>query len=124
MTDKILLSIVEMGGYGNLQSLYERTGYTVETVTTMRKAMSLAKKIKPVVIVAEFNYQSDFRDRTSNLESLLATVQRLPDTRVLVIYEKEYVKKFEKMQEVFPVYASFSLPIDIVALEKCLQEIR
>lgn len=124
MTDKILLSIVEMGGYGNLQSLYERTGYTVETVTTMRKAMILAKKLKPVVIVAEFNYQSDFRDRTSNLESLLATVQRLPDTRVLVIYEKEYVQKFEKMQEVFPVYASFSLPIDIAALEKCLQEIR
>ncbi len=121
MTDKTLLSIIEMGGYGNLQPLYERAGYTVETVTAMRKAMSLAKKLKPLVIVAEFNYQSDFRDRTSNLESLLATVQRLPDTRVVVIYEKEFVQKFEKMQEVFPVHAAFSLPIDMAALEKCLR---
>lgn len=123
MTDKILLSIVEMGGYGNLQPLYERAGYRVETVTAMRKAMTLAKKLRPAVIVAEFNYQSDFRDRTSSLESLLATVQRLPDTRVIVIYEQEYVEKFEKLQEVFPVYASFSLPIDTAALEKCLHGI-
>jgi hypothetical protein len=50
----------------------------------MRKAMSTIKKAKPRVIVAEFNFQSDFRDRTSSLESMMSVVERLPETRVIV----------------------------------------
>ena len=83
-----LLSIIELGGYPNFTPLYEELGYNVEIATRMRKALGLLKKQQPDVIVAEFNFQSDFRDRTSSLESLLAVVQRLPDTRVIVFYEK------------------------------------
>ena len=79
-----LLSIIELGGYPNFTPLYEELGYNVEIATRMRKALGLLKKQQPDVIVAEFNFQSDFRDRTSSLESLLAVVQRLPDTRVIV----------------------------------------
>ena len=86
---KRLLSIIELGGYPNLTPLYKDLGFEVEIATRMRKALGILKKYQPDGIVAEFNFQSDFRDRTSSLESLLAVVQRLPATRVVVFYEKE-----------------------------------
>jgi hypothetical protein len=85
-----LLSIIELGGYPNFTPLYQQAGYAVESVTSVRKALGLLKKIHPDVIVAEFNFQSDFRDRTSSLESLLAVVQRSPKTKVIVFYENEH----------------------------------
>ena len=71
-----LLSVVELGGYPNFQPLYQRLDYAVQQVNTSRKAIAEIKRSPPDVIVAEFNYQSDFRDRTSSLESLLAAVER------------------------------------------------
>lgn len=73
--------------------------------------------------MAEFNYQSDFRDRTSNLETLMAVVQRLPDTQVIVFYEKEYAHPFQKLRDRFPLYQIFAFPVDESALESCLQRI-
>ncbi|HSH30240.1 MAG TPA: hypothetical protein VK971_10065, partial [Thiohalobacter sp.] len=87
MSKPVLLSIIELGGYPNFASLYQRLGCEVIVEGSMRKALAAARKRQPRVIVAEFNFQSDFRDRTSSLESLLAVVQRLPGTRVIVFYE-------------------------------------
>ena len=73
-------------------------------MVSVRKALGLFKKsLQPDVVVAEFNFQSDFRDRTSSLESLLAVVQRNPQTRVIVFYEKEYEHQFDKLRAAFPV---------------------
>ena len=79
-----LLSVTELGGYPNFAPLYESAGYAVTSVVSVRRALGLLKTLQPDVVVAEFNYQSDFRDRTSSLESLLAVVQRSPQTRVIV----------------------------------------
>ena len=78
MAKPVLLSIVEMGGYPDFRPLYQRAGFDVVVEHRMRKAMSVIKKVRPRVIVAEFNFQSDFRDRTSSLESMLSVVERLP----------------------------------------------
>jgi len=67
MTKPVLLSVVEIGGYPNFSQIYQRAGFDVVIETRMRKAMSTIKKRQPAVIVAEFNFQSDFRDRTSSL---------------------------------------------------------
>ena len=75
---RTLLSITELGGYPNFTPLYENAGYAVTSVVSVRKALGLIKQSCPDVMVAEFNFQSDFRDRTSSLESLLAVVQRKP----------------------------------------------
>lgn len=117
----LLVSIIEAGGYQNLLPLYIRLGYQVETVHQMRKAMSLLKKTKPAAIVAEFNFQSDFRDRTSSLESLLATVQRLQlDTRVVIFYEKQYAAQFKRLRDCYADIKAIPFPIDETALEETL----
>ena len=120
---KILLSIVELGGYPNFASLYQQVGYEVVSVISVRKAMSEIKCRPPAVIVAEFNFQSDFRDRTSSLESLLSVVQRLPDTKVIIFYETERISNLDKLLAVFPVYATLPYPIDAGKLEEALQQV-
>jgi DNA-binding NtrC family response regulator len=116
-----LLSIIELGGYPNFTPLYQQAGYTVESVASVRKALGLLKKISPDVIVAEFNFQSDFRDRTSSLESLLAAVQRSPKTKVIVFYEKDHAHQLTRLTNQYPIHATLAFPIDPVQLEQSLQ---
>ncbi|MCW8874648.1 MAG: hypothetical protein OQK27_02765 [Gammaproteobacteria bacterium] len=120
----LLLSIVELGGYPNFTPLYQRAGFQVMMEHNMRKALAAIKKKKPAVIVAEFNYQSDFRDRTSSLESMLATAQHNPGTRIVVFYEKEVAHQFEKLRASHQIDAVFSFPIDEVELEACIRGFR
>lgn len=117
----LLLSIIELGGYPDFKPLYQQAGFTVESVASVRKAISLLKTLKPDVIVAEFNFQSDFRDRTSSLESLLATVQRLPDAKVIVFYEKDFAHQLARLTAQFPVFATLAFPIDTTQLEAALR---
>jgi DNA-binding NtrC family response regulator len=118
-----LLSIIELGGYPNFAPLYLEAGFEVLAVRSLRKALAAMKKTHPKVIVAEFNYQSDFRDRTSNLESLLAAVQRRPKTKVIVFYESQYLHQFERVRSRFSIYAALSYPIDADALRAHLKAI-
>ncbi|WP_455196476.1 hypothetical protein [Kaarinaea lacus] len=111
-----LLAIVEQGGYPNFKPLYQASGYTVWMEHAMRKAMAVVRKEKPDVIVAEFNYQSNFRDRTSSLESLLATVERMQQTdakeiSVIVFYENEYQHQLQKLQAMFKNFVAIAYPI-------------
>jgi hypothetical protein len=117
---KLLLSIIELGGYPNFTPLYESLGYTVVIETRMRKAIAFLKRHTPDIIVAEFNFQSDFRDRTSSLESLLAVVQRLSATRVIVFYEREFSPQFEKLRSRLPVHYALAFPVEEAALREVL----
>ena len=119
----LLLSIVELGGYLNYTSLYQQKGFAVEQVNSMRKATKLLKKIKPAVIVAEFNFQSDFRDRTSSLETLMATVQQLPDCKVIVFYEQDQRPQLERLLAVFDIFSTLSFPIKETTLSDTLDQI-
>lgn len=116
---KLLLSIVELGGYPDFTPLYQRLGYQVAQERSMRKVLQFLKKNTPAVIVAEFNFQSDFRDRTSSLESLMAVVQRMPDTRVIVFYDKEQSHQLARLTERFPL-TTLAFPIHETVLENAL----
>lgn len=120
---RTLLSIVELGGYPDFGSLYRSFGYQVVTESRIRKAIGYLKRNTPDVIVAEFNFQSDFRDRSSNLESLLAVVQRLPDTRVIVFYDQEFQLQFARLNERLPVYRGLAFPVEEAQLRNVLEEI-
>lgn len=118
----VLLSIIEIGGYPNFSALYQQKGFAVEQVESMRKASKLLKKVKPAVVVAEFNFQSDFRDRTSSLETLMAMVQRIPDCKVIVFYEQEQRPQLERLLAVSEVFATLTFPIDQAALSTVLDK--
>ena len=121
--ENLLLSIVELGGYPDFAPLYIEYDYEVAMEKTMRKAIGFLKKQQPAVIVAEFNFQSDFRDRTSSLESLLAVVQRLSGTNVIVFYDREYLPQFDKLRARLPVHSAIAFPIERVELKNCLQSL-
>jgi hypothetical protein len=118
-TEKLLLSIIERGGYPDFTPLYERMGYSVARETSMRKVLQFLKKNTPTVIVAEFNFQSDFRDRTSSLESLMAVVQRFADTRVVVFYDREYAHQLARLEARFPL-VTLAFPLTEAALQQVL----
>jgi len=90
-------------------------------VVSQRKAQAVLKKRLPDIIVAEYNFQSDFRDRTSNLETLMARLQRHPEVQVICIYQAEYRHKLDVMLARFPVFAALPLPVDEVTMEETLR---
>ncbi len=117
----ILLAVSEIGGYPNFTDLYEKLGYQVITETSMRKVLKLLKKKMPDVIVAEFNYQSDFRDRTSSLESMMSVVQRSQDAKVIIFYDKEYKEQLAKLEARYTLSQTLAFPIDSHELEKAIK---
>ena len=119
-----LLAIVELGGYPNFTALYQRLGFDATFVNSQRKALGYLKKHVPDVIVAEYNFQSDFRDRTSNLETLMARLQGNAGTRVVVFYQPEHTHKFDLLRQRFPVAAALSFPITASAMETALLRMR
>ncbi len=112
MAEKLLMAIVELGGYPDFTPVYEQAGYQVTTLRTVRKAIQALKQARPQVIVAEFNFQSDFRDRTSSLESLLAMAERIPECRVVVFYEQEYRHQLDRLCQQYQLHAMLPFPID------------
>ena len=99
---KLLLAVSEIGGYPNFTPMYESLGYEVITETSMRKVLKLLKKKMPQIVVAEFNYQSDFRDRTSSLESMMSVIQRnslhSPEAKVVIFYDEEHKEQLAKLE--------------------------
>lgn len=118
-----LLAIIEMGGYPNFMPLYQSMGFSVEVVNSMRKARTFLKKETPDVVVAEYNFQSQFRDRTSNLETLMAVLQKHGGPRVIAFYEKETRHKLDQLTERFPLHATLTYPVQEEALRDALASV-
>ena len=121
--ERFLLSIVELGGYPDFGPLYKRYGYTTRVVFSMSKALALLKKLKPHVVVAEFNYQSDFRDRTSSLESLIAVAQQNPQMNLIVFYEHEFAHQFDKLCDRYQFFATFQYPVKEAHIKTALDRL-
>ena len=117
----VLLSIIELGGYPDFSGLYRDNGYEVVITDSVRKAVKLIRKHKPAVIVAEFNFQSDFRDRTSSLETVFSSLQGVAEANVIVFYEKEYRHQFERLLSQFKVFEAIEFPIDADRLDEALK---
>lgn len=116
-----LLGIVELGGYPNLIPLYQALGIAFEVVSSQRKAQSALKKRIPDIIVSEYNFQSDFRDRTSNLETLMAVLQRYPRVKVICFYLPEHKHKLDVLTARFSIFEAIPYPVDSGAVEAALR---
>jgi DNA-binding NtrC family response regulator len=118
-----LLSIIEFGGYPDFSALYRQAGFEVVHTDSVRKAVKLIRQHKPAVLVAEFNFQSDFRDRTSSLETLISSSQGVSDVSMIVFYEKEFRQHYEKFLARHTVFESLEFPIDEQRLTRTLERI-
>jgi len=117
---KTLLAVIEFIAHGRLHGLYKELGFEVATEWRVRKAVSLVRKMKPDVIVADFYFQSDFRDRLSNLESLLAAAQPLKETRILVLYDPQDAHALDRVRQRMRIDAALPVPVSDQALKDVL----
>ena len=116
-----LLMVNAFIGTAGYKKLYQELGYAVVSEWSERKAIALLRKSPPAVIVADFYHQTDFRDRLSNLESLLAAAQSLPATRILVFYEAAHQAVLDKVGARLRIDAALPLPVDEGRLRATLQ---
>jgi len=115
-----LLMVNAFIGTAGYKKLYQELGYAVVTEWSERKAIALLRKSPPAVIVADFYHQTDFRDRLSNLESLLATAQGAPGTRILVFYEPAHQAALDKVRQRLRIDTALPLPVDEAVLRTTL----
>lgn len=115
-----LLMVNAFIGTAGYKKLYQELGYAVVTEWSERKAISLLRKSPPAVIVADFYHQTDFRDRLSNLESLLAAAQATP-ARILVLYEASHQAALDKVSARLRIDAALPLPVQEDQLRSTLQ---
>jgi len=121
MSAPTLLMVNAFIGTANFKKLYQELGYAVVTEWSERKAIALVRKMPPAVIVADFFHQTDFRDRLSNLESLLATAQASPETRIMVFYEPAHQTVLDKVAARLRIDAALTLPVDEGKLRGALE---
>lgn len=119
---KKLLSMVEFIGHAKLPKLYQQLGFEVSNEWQARKAISLLRKNKPDVLVADFYFQADFRDRLSNLESLLATAQPMADIKILVFYEPQNQAVLDKVRARLRIDVALPIPVNEAELEAVLRQ--
>lgn len=117
----VILSILELGGYPDFSRLYQSLGYDPVIMPSMRKATRFLKSHDVDIIVAEFNFQSDFRDRSSQLETLMASIAQKPQIEVVVFYDMEQSHLLNRVTDHFNFLATLSYPIDEAALETLLR---
>ena len=116
----LLLMVNAFIGTASYKALYQQLGYDVMIEYSERKAISLIKKTPPDVIVADFFHQADFRDRLSNLESLLASAQRKPATRILVFYDPAHQDMLDKVRQRMRIDVAMTLPVQEAELAATL----
>ncbi len=74
------------------------------------------------MVVAEFHFDPDLRDRMGNLESLCATLQRYaPEARLIVFIDKAHRPRLERVMERYPVFAALDYPLDTDLLSAALE---
>ncbi len=117
----VLISILELGGYPDFTRLYQSLGYEAHLLPSMRKATKFIKKNRVNTIIAEFNFQSDFRDRSSQVETLMACLAQTPDVDVIIFYDKDQQHQFDRLAERFHFKAALPYPIEEQDIKNVLQ---
>lgn len=118
---KKLLAVVEFLEHAKLSARYQQLGYSVSTECQVRKAIAALRKAQPDVIVADFYSQPDFRDRVSNLESLLAAAQAMPQVKILVLYEPPNQTALDRVRSRLRIDVALTMPVKETELMTQLQ---
>lgn len=115
-----LLAVVEFLAHNRLKAVYEAAGFRVHSEFAVRKAIAWLRKNRPAWVVADFYFQPDFRDRVSNLESLLATLQSMPEVKILVLYDPAHQTALDKVRQRFRIDHALPMPVQDEVLRQVL----
>lgn len=121
MSKNRLLFFVDEGGFDDYTPMFIQLGFEVDFEDSQRKAVKLAKKNQYQVLVAEFSYNPEFRDRVSNIESLLATLESYsPDVKIVVVYDKINQIQLNQLKQRYKIDATLSFPVDKQTIKNCV----
>jgi DNA-binding NtrC family response regulator len=122
LVSKNLLFIIEQGGFPVYADEYKKAGYDVTVAQSVRKGLAELKRQSPDLICAEMNCDPNFRDRVSNLEPVLATVQSLhPSTQVIVFVEEENLPKVDILRQRFNIFDALTYPLNMEEILSSLE---
>ena len=113
MTTPKLLFFVDEGGFDDFTPIFNSMGYEVDFEDSQRKAVKLAKKNTYQSVVAEFSYNPEFRDRVSNIESLLATLESFsPDAKIILLYDDINQPQLEQLKHRYSISKVLKFPVN------------
>ncbi len=108
-----LLFFVDEGGFEDFTPVFIQMGFEVDFEDSQRKAVKLAKKNTYQVLVAEFSHNPEFRDRVSNIESLLATLEsHSPSAKIIIVYDTINQPQLNQLKQRYKMDATLSFPVD------------
>jgi hypothetical protein len=123
MNNNKLLFFVDEGGFEDFTPMFVKMGFMVDFEDSQRKAIKLAKKNVYQTVVAEFSYNPEFRDRVSNIESLLATLEaHSPTANIVVLYDELNQAQFKQLKARYHIGCSLKFPVDKLVLKGALQK--
>ncbi len=125
---KTLLSIIESPLHPDFSALYERQGYELTYVQSMRRAIAWLKRTsveRPVdVVVAEFFYgwgNNYAGVNISNMDVMLWSLQKFaPNAKVIVMVDKRERQYVGKLNEILPLHAVLVHPVSKKQMEAVL----
>jgi hypothetical protein len=116
-----LLFFVDEGGFDDFTPLFVSLGFDVDFEDSQRKAVKLAKKNTYQVLVAEFIYNPEFRDRVSNIESLLATLEgHSPEVKIIILYDEINQSQLNQLKQRYRMDATLTFPVDEKTIQDCI----
>ena len=120
-----ILFVIELGGFPLQLDDLLSAGHEVEYINSMRKAISLLKTFQPDIIITEFQYTSQFRDRYSNLDTILTQiVSRSPHTKMIALVEREQQTHFERLKSRFDnIHDELYFPVEDVDIKKAISRL-
>ena len=115
MVKPILYTVVQSRFHPRLTDFYTEQGFEEKVFTSTRKVMSALKKESPAYLVADFiyGYSNNYAGvNISNLDVMLMAMQRYsPDTKVIVLAQKQEVQYVDKLNDIFPLLHILTLPV-------------
>jgi len=116
-----LLFFVDEGGFDDFTPLFVSLGFDVDFEDSQRKAVKLAKRNNYQVLVAEFSYNPEFRDRVSNIESLLATLEgHSPEVKIIILYDEINQSQLNQLKQRYRMDATLTFPVDEKTIQDCI----
>jgi DNA-binding NtrC family response regulator len=120
-SNRNLLFFIDEGGFEDPSNLFTKLGYTVTIENNPRKVNKLAKKNTYDVLVAQFSYNPEFRDRVSNIESLLATLEQSnPSIKTIILFDDINAPQLEQFKKRYRLDYFLSIPFKHNELEDIL----